>query len=933
MANKFSKRQPVAVNPILRHKEEQFLALDNDWLFRLDPKDEGKNLQWFKKAGFFKDKILVPGCWQGQGFGGEGKDEIWDFKIQTRVFRATYHGTGWYGKCFSVPKEWKGKRIWLNFGGVHPSAEIWLNGEKIGRHSGPFVPFGFDITEIVSFENDNFLAARIFEENRWLGLGYNWRGYWSGLYRDVEIKATGNCWFDRFWVHPDVNESKLKFHIQLGGNLELKSCLLSIRVSSLDGISLAEVKKKVNQEKELTFDIQLHSPQLWSPDNPNLYRVDAVLYQAGNIMDTLIERVGFVKLSTQGKKFLINDQPYYMRGTEDMMPYPETGSPDTNRERWRKRLSRLREYGYNYIRMSSYVPTPEYYDVADEVGLLVQGEMGMLGAWGGNSIWHVYAWPQPLPEYRGLLRYQWNHAVMRDVNHPSANMYCMSNELTGMWGKWTKGTFLFPKTAWQCYRETKRIKPSAFVIWTDGGYNSELPGEFACDEAEIDKECPLPVIQHEFRWWSSYPDVRIKDKYKGAIRPYAIEIAEEAAASNGMTHLLPHIAHNSQRLQYIEARTKLENCRRDNPTLAGICHDMAMDCGLTPEGIIDDFFETKYINAKTWRQTFGDTAILIDGNFNNRVFSGGEVFQSVLYVSDFSHPPLKHPECKWELKDGEKSLATGTLTYEHKSFCTHQIGTIKTTLPEVSRPLLIKLYVRIGERERVFSNQWSFWLFPKDVKWPESIGIYGEQGTGWLKELKDNLHLNLVNLSSGKTAQLILSERFDENMVKYASQGGRVFLVASEGLVRPFYPTLLEGRYFFTRPAEYPPYEDGNAGTIVQNHPMLADFPHEGFCDLQFYRMVAESPPISLDPLGSLNQEPVIRAFSSYFVCHPLAYLIELNLGKGGLIVSALNLDQSFPEARHLLSSILHYAVSDRFKPKDDISEQALHHLSAETRL
>ena len=135
----------------------------------------------------------------------------------------------------------------------------------------------------------------------------------------------------------------------------------------------------------------------------------------------------------------------------------------------------MRDYGYNYVRCQSYVYGPEYYDIADEVGLLVQSEMGMLGAWGGMSPMHVYQWPKPTPDNYPLLKRQWDLVVRRDVNHPSANLYCMSNEYGA--------TAHFPRIAWECYQATKAIKPTALVIWTDGGYHPDMPGDFVNDEA------------------------------------------------------------------------------------------------------------------------------------------------------------------------------------------------------------------------------------------------------------------------------------------------------------------------------------------------------------------------------------------------------------------------------------------------------------------
>ncbi len=913
------KRSPVRVNPVLQHSRERRISLDGVWKFRLDPKDKGVRLGWFDKKKVFKDSIKVPGCWQGQGFGHNGKDEVWDFRLQERTFRATYEGTGWYSTKFRPPKEWSGLRIWINFGGVHPSAEIWLNGRKLGSHSAPFVPFAFDITDLVNFDRNNHLVVRVYEDNRWMGLSYNWQGKWSGLYRSVELTATGDPWLEKLWVHGDVDAGVLRLRAEAKGvGGESDQITLAVSAKPVGGAEVASESLKLEPGKEKGFALPIESPLLWSPDGPNLYQVDALLLDGDDVLDAVSERVGFVKLSTEGKRFLINDEPYYMRGSGDFIVNPETGCPDVDRKRWRRKLGTLREYGYNYVRCQSYVPTPEYYDAADEVGLLIQGEMGMLGAWSGVSPWHVYAWPQPSPRYRQMLKWQWDRTVMRDVNHPSAAIYCMSNEL----GKDT----LYPRIAWQCCRDTKAIKPWAFVIWTDGGHNPRLPEDFTNAEASMDKQCKKPVIQHEFRWWSSYPDVRLKDKYREAIRPYAIKRAERMAAKNDMSQLLPAIAQNSQHLQYIEARAKMEACRRDHPNLAGISHFTAMDCGFSPQGIINDFYERKHADAATWRRTWGDAVVLLDHDFDDRVLAAAETLRCNFSVSDFSHPPLKNPVLEWELSSGKRPLASGQLAFRHRPFCTRRAGKIEAAIPEITVPLQAKLRATLREGDRVYDNEWDFWLFPREVELPSSIAIYRAPKFTWLRQLRDIERTDSGGLEGTNVPQVILSEIVDEALAQYMREGGRAVLAAGEGLVRPFTPKLglTTGRYFFLPPANYPTYEDGNSGTIINEHPMLGDIPHDGFADLQFYRTVAESPPVDLRPFGGCCTEPVIRSFSTYFVCHPLAYLLEFKVGKGGLIISSLDLNQKWPEARYLLASILRYASGHEFDPKDVLSESAV---------
>ena len=913
-----NERSPVRVNPAVRHAAERVLSLDGGWLFRLDPEERGRAERWYGRPNALPNAVHVPGCWQGQGFGHEGTDTPWDFRLPARVFRATYEGSAWYGKRFRVPALWKGCRIWLNFGGVHPAADIWLNGKWVGTHCGPFVPFAFEVTRRVLFAADNFLAVRVHEQNRWLGLAYNWMGNWSGLYRSVELTATGEAWLDRFWGTPNVDDERFEFRVYVGGRSR-SPLSLSVAVGSAHGKPVAETTQTLAGEGVHGFALTISSPRLWSPEEPNLYRVDAVLRRGDEVEDALSERVGFVALATRGKRFLINGQPYYMRGTGDFLANPETGSPDTDRDRWRRKLRTLREYGYNYVRCQSYVPAPEYFDAADEVGLLVQSEMGMLGAWGGMDPWHGYAWPQPTSKFHDALKWQWDRTVMRDVNHPSAAIYCMSNELNR--------STLFPQTSWRCYRDTKAIKPTAFVIWTDGGFNPELPGDFVNAEATVDKETSVPVIQHEFRWWSSHPDVRTKDKYRGAVRPYAIETAESAARLHGLHHLLGKMAEASHRLQYVEARGKMEACRRDHPRLAGICHFNAMDIGYSPQGVLDEFCERKMVSAKTWLATNGDTVVMMDHDFDDRVLVAGDVLKCAFLVSDFSHPPLKTPKLEWRLLAKGRPLASGVVWYHHRPFRTCRAGRMNAALPNVTRPVALKLQASLREAERDFRNEWGFWVFPKDPPPARSAAVYGRPQVPWVKGVRAIPRLEPPR-KGRRLPKVLLADALDETLVEHCRNGGRVVLAAPEAVVRPFRGKLgLDGAYFFLPPANYPPLEEGHGGTMIGGHPMLGGLPHDGFADLQLYRLIASVPPIDLEALGLGKAAPVIRALSTYFVGLPLAYLMETSVGEGGLILCALNLDQKLPEARYLLAAMLRYAASRSFQPNARLPSAGLKHL------
>lgn len=897
---------PVRVNPVLQHEAEKRVSLAGEWRFRLDPDDQGLADTWYEDPGILRDTIEVPGAWQAQGFGNDEPQSVWDFGFSARTFRAAYTGTGWYGKTFALPDDWKGKRVWLHFGGVHPSAEVWLNGIRLGENNLPFVPFGFECTDVARCDRPNFLAVRVHEQNRALGFAYNWQGRWSGLYRSVELAATGDCFLEQAWMWPSAEDNMIRLNVRIGDIARARAPLVLVAAASpwnKPG-EMARATFAIEQAQGVSV-LPVATPCLWSPEAPNLYRVDVVLCRGDEVLDAQSERVGFVSLAGTGSRFLINGEPYYMRGTGDFISCPETGSPDTNRDRWRGKLRTLREYGYNMVRCQSYVYTPEYLDIADEVGLLVQSEMGMLGAWAGMSPFHYYTWPLPTPDWRPALKEQWDRVVMRDVNHPSANVYCMSNEL---------GFFAYPRTARQCYRDTKAIKPTALVIWTDGRHNDAFPGDFVNAEAS-EKVVDKPLIQHEYRWWSSFPDVRLIPKYSGAVRPYAAEMALKAAQKHGIAHILPQAAANSQRLQFIEAKTKMEACRRDHAHLAGICHFNAMDANPSPQGIVDEFYERKYAEASVWRQTNGDTTILSSLGFNDRVLSAGEVFTCSLYVSDYSHPALKNPTLEWRLVSGKEVLARGRLHYTHQPFCTHYAGKVEASVPHVVSARPARLTAVLQEGSRTFTNEWNLWVFPQHAALPAGVGIYGDTNYTWLKTLQELPSIPAESLGS-VACSVVLTECLDEPLVRFLRSGGRAILAASEGLVRPFPGKLgiSAGQYFFTPPANYPPYEAGQDGTIIMEHPALGDIPHEGFADLQFYRMMADSPALDLEPLGLADGDPIIRAIHSYPVCRPLGCLAERRLDSGGIILCALDLNQAWPEARSLLASLCRYAAGHAFQ-------------------
>ncbi|MFV2015416.1 MAG: PA14 domain-containing protein, partial [Candidatus Heimdallarchaeota archaeon] len=117
------------------------------------------------------------------------------------------------------------------------------------------------------------------------------------------------------------------------------------------------------------------------------------------------------------------------------------------------------------------------------------------------------------------------------------------------------------------------------------------------------------------------------------------------------------------------------------------------------------------------------------------------------------------------------------------------------------------------------------------------------------------------------------------------------------------------------------PVRDPNAGTVVYNSPALEEFPHEGWCDLQFQDLINNRYVMLLDDIPGAKK-PIIRAIDSYVGSRHKSFLSEWKVGKGSLLVSTLNLDNNamnLPEARWLFQSFIRYGTGKKFLPKAEL--------------
>ncbi len=935
----------------------------NDWFFKLDPRDEGIRKEWFLDNKRFSDKICVPGAWQAQGFGGKGTNIMYQIPLEPQqVERWAYKGTGWYKKSFVVPKDWQGKTVWLKFGAVHPKAEVWVNEERLGTDDGGLVSFKFDISRIVCYGEENTVTVRVYEHGRdyyyaELGGIINYPSTWSGLYRDVYLEATENIWIERMIILPDIKhkQAPVTLHIENRSSLNSNEARLRISAQSPRTRDTSTIEKTIqlkpgSQVEELVLKIK--DPFLWSPDDPHVYTVRCELVLDGKAMDVVEDRFGMRNFDVTDTQILLNGKPIYLRGYAFHLPYPLTLAPTTDKKYLRKMLLLGKSYGFNKVHVYGY-PHPEYMEVCDEVGMLLQ------------------VFPRTLGDPRRQVNAEhMKNLILQHINHPSIMVYGFGSELYSHAPDLTK---LFDRL----YNETKAMDPTRLIVARDGsrlhtiGYGKsdyEIIGLGSGSREGVVYFNPKmvqpykrPFVVHEFAWWSSYPDSSLKKKYTGGMLPYFITYAEKKAKKNGLQKLLPIFVENSQNLQAIERKVCLEAIRTV-PNINGFDLWMGHDtcCGI--QGLWDDFGGAKNVSAKEFLKTNGDTVLLMEqdfsrregwvdkrycqwvtrawhfqpGNFDrddddtpwivNPAFQGrtlwdGETLDTRLLISHFGPTAINKATLTWQLcfaSSGRRIRSGQKVIKKVPSASPKSMAQCSVKIPQLKRAEKLVLTAKLTWDNHTVTNEWNFWAFPRVHSWnpDNSVRLAGSS------PMAEQFSFIRPWNSQQETPDLLLSSVLNEEVIRYLEGGGRVLLLSEDLLPEchsSFHSIPWGGRSW------------GNSGTVIdKKHPALKNFPHEGFCDLQFYDLVnirRQCPPrtgvINLD-VWPRRIDPIIRSIDSYMGAKSRGYLLEARIGKGRLLVSRLDFSKVTPASMFLFAELVRYSHGGEFQPKVNISPSFL---------
>lgn len=510
--------QPRAEYPRPQFERSEWVNLNGEWTYELDLVNTGFDRKLFNSNGF-ADKIIVPFCPESKLSGVQHKDIIPGI---------------WYHRTIQAPAAWTNKKIMLHFGAVYYEAEVYVDGNFVGRHFGGSSPFALDVTKYLADGKAHNLVVRANSDLRAKVQGsgkQSLRSYsygcvytrTTGIWQTVWMEATDNYSLDYVQVMTDIDNHQVIITPRYYRTAASNTLTINIK----DG-SKVLAKKQVAQVEGLPIVIPFKKYQTWSPENPKLYDVEYIISDKdGKQLDRISSYLGMRKVHTDGNKVYLNNKPYYQRLVLDQGFYPDGIWTAPSDEALRRDIEMSMEVGFNGARLHQKVFEERFLYWADKLGYLVWGEYA---SWGMDVSSPVSA--------RNFLS-EWQDILVRDRNHPSIVTWTPFNEA------WYPDNVQYPRFVNDIYDLTHVVDPTRPVNTVSGGaitneYDICAMHNYEQDPAKLSKSTYNPETgkfrHNKFRAMTIYRhssgcpttgDAVCKADYKQAVydgeRPYFID--------------------------------------------------------------------------------------------------------------------------------------------------------------------------------------------------------------------------------------------------------------------------------------------------------------------------------------------------------------------------------------------------------------------------
>ncbi|MFD1392137.1 glycoside hydrolase family 2 TIM barrel-domain containing protein [Lacticaseibacillus jixianensis] len=349
--------------------------------------------------------IKVPGHMELQGY---GKPNYTNISLPIPVDPAAApanNPTGLYYRRFSCTPQLA--RQVLRFDGVDSTFTVWLNGQLVGDGHGSRLMTEFDVTDLLK-PGENTIAVQVEKWSEYSFLEDQDQWWLSGIFRDVTIIDEGGL--NDLQITPQYQEGQwqIAVAVQAEANAHLRGKVY------FAGQPVAEAALPTG-----TTTIPISAPREWTDETPNLYTLVVADDAAGALVPM---RFGLRQVEMIDDQICLNGEPVLFNGVNRHEFNPETGRALTQ-EYILSEVTQIKRAGINAIRTSHYPNTPYFYDVCDELGLLVIDECDL-----ETHGMYVTEMPTDDPYWQGEFVSRAERMVHRDFNHPCIVIWSLGNE-------------------------------------------------------------------------------------------------------------------------------------------------------------------------------------------------------------------------------------------------------------------------------------------------------------------------------------------------------------------------------------------------------------------------------------------------------------------------------------------------------------------------
>ena len=481
----FSFKNIEEARKVLPENSSYWKSLDGMWKFHWAPNPDERPKDFFRTDYDVSkwDDIKVPVSWNMAGLQRNGKNKYGDplYSNQRVIFQhswqpmndwkggvmrtppkdwMTYRNrneVGSYRRNFTVPADWKGQEIYLNFDGVDSFFYLYINGKYVGFSKNSRNLAEFNITPYLNKEGEeNTVAVEVYRHSDGSFLESQDMFRLPGIFRTVALTAKPQVQISDIKAIPDLDDTYINVKLHITAQLEnlskkaikgytIQYSLYANRLYSdentlLSGVTAsAKLEGKLNAKGEINLEATLDAANkvnLWSAEAPHRYTLVGELKDAkGRTVQTFSTYVGFRKVEIKdtpadkdefglaGRYYYLNGQPIKLKGVNRHENNVQTGHT-VSREQMEHEVFLMKRGNINHVRNCHYPDAPYWYYLCDKYGIYLEDEANIESHqyyYGKQSLSHV-------PEFRNAHIARNMEMVHATINHPSVVIWSLGNE-------------------------------------------------------------------------------------------------------------------------------------------------------------------------------------------------------------------------------------------------------------------------------------------------------------------------------------------------------------------------------------------------------------------------------------------------------------------------------------------------------------------------